>query len=191
MAGTKAGAKKASNTMKKRYGDDYYHQIGRVGGQNGRTGGFYANREAARSACAKGGRISDRSGVKNKNKRPLWALLINWRRIVKEYISEHAHNIAYDIIDTAYGKGVSVDYLSDAQIAAEYSAGDLADLYLDKIIEEVDTTYGAYEPSEYVSNNLYSILADALLNYVTNEKQSDLYWQAYCEFKEVQERDDG
>lgn len=191
MAGTKAGAKKASNTIKKRYGDDYYARIGKVGGQNGRTGGFYANREAARSAGAKGGRISNRSGVKNKNKRPLWALLINWRRIVKGYISEHAHDIAYDVIDTAYGKGVSVDDLSDAHIAAEYSAGDLADLYLDRIIEEVDTTYGTYEPSEHVGNNLYTILAQALLDYITDEKQSDLYWQAYCEFKEVQERDDG
>lgn len=191
MAGTKAGAKKASNTMIKRYGDDYYHRIGKVGGQNSHTGGFYANREKARSAGAKGGRISDRSGVKNKNKRPPWALLINWSRIVKEYISEHAHDIAYDVIDTAYGKGVGVDDLSDATIAAEYSAGDLADLYLDKIIGEVDTTGGAYEPSEYVSNNLYSILAQALLDYITDEKQSDLYWQAYCEFKEVQERDDG
>ena len=161
MAGTKVGAKKASNTMKKRYGDDY---------------------------C---GRISNRSGIKNKNKRPPWALLINWRRTVKEYISEHAHDMVYDAIDTAYGKGVSVDDLSDACIAAEYSAGDLADLYLDKIIEEVDTTGGAYEPSEYVSNNLYTILAQALLDYIAYEKQSDLYWQAYCEFKEVQERDDG
>lgn len=191
MAGTKIGAKKASNTMKKRYGDDYYRRIGKVGGQNGRTGGFYANREVARSAGAKGGRISDRSGIKNKNKRPLWALLINWRRIVKEYISEHAHDLAYDMIDTAYGNGVSVDDLSDDTIVAEHSAGDLADIYLDKIIEEVDTTYGAYELSEYVSNNLYNILAQALLDYITDSKQSDLYWQAYCEFKEVQERDDG
>ena len=191
MAGTKAGAKKASNTMKKRYGDDYYHRIGKVGGQNGRTGGFYANSELARSAGAKGSRISKRGSVKDKNKRPLWTLLINWRRIVKEYISEHAYGIAYDVIDTAYGKGVSVDDLSDAHITAEYSVGDLADIYLDKIIEEVDTTDGAYEPSEYVSNNLYSILAQALLDYITDEKQSDLYWQAYCEFKEVQERDDG
>ena len=191
MAGTKVGAKKASNTMKKRYGDDYYRRIGKVGGQNGHTGGFYADREKARSAGTKGGRISDRSGIKNKNKRPPWALLINWRRIVKEYISEHAHDLTYDAIDTAYGKGVSVDDLSDVQIATEYSAGDLADLYMDKIIEEVDITYGAYEPSEYVSNNLYNILAQALLDYITDEKQSDLYWQAYCEFKEVQERDDG
>lgn len=191
MAGTKDGAKKASNTMKKRYGDDYYARIGKVGGQNGRTGGFYANREAARSAGAKGGRIGNRGGVKNKNKRPLWVLLINWRRIVKEYISEHAHDIAYDVIDEAYGKGVSMDDLSDADITAAHSAGDLADAYLDEIIEEVDTTGGAYEPSEYVSNNLRTILADALFKYITDLKQSDLYWQAYCEFKEVQERDDG
>ncbi len=50
--------------------------------------------------------------------------MINWRRIVKEYISEHAHDIAYGVVDTAYGKGVSVDDLPDVHITAEYSAGD-------------------------------------------------------------------
>lgn len=191
MAGTKAGAKKASNTIKKRYGDDYYRRIGKVGGQNGRTGGFYANREKARSAGAKGGRISNRAGIKNKNKRPLWTLPINWRRIVKEYIKEYGHDILYEMIDTAYCKDVGMDDLRDISLVAERSVMDLADLYMDRIVGGVDTTGGAYEPSEYVSNNLYAILAQALLDYITDEKQSDLYWQAYREFKEIQERDDG
>lgn len=191
MSGTKAGAKKASNTMRARYGDDYYCRIGKVGGQNGRTGGFYASREAARSAGAKGGRISNRSGVKNKNKRPLWALLINWRRIVKEYIKEYGCSILYEAIATAYCKGVDMDDLRNASIVAEHSAMDLADMYMDKIIEEVDTTGGNYEPTEYVSNNLYSNVAQALSDYITDGKQSNLYQQTYDEFKEVQERDDG
>lgn len=40
MAGTKAGAKKAAETNKKRHGKDFYAQIGRKGGQNGHTGGW-------------------------------------------------------------------------------------------------------------------------------------------------------
>lgn len=40
MAGTKAGGRKAAETNKKRYGRNFYAQIGRVGGQNGHTGGW-------------------------------------------------------------------------------------------------------------------------------------------------------
>ena len=60
MAGTKAGGAKAAATNKARYGSDFYAKIGQKGGQNGTTGGFYANRELAREAGRKGGRISKR-----------------------------------------------------------------------------------------------------------------------------------
>ncbi|HEX9679774.1 MAG TPA: KGG domain-containing protein [Candidatus Saccharimonadales bacterium] len=60
MAGTKKGGQKAALTNRKRYGADFYAAIGRKGGKNGRTGGFYANRELAREAGRKGGRISRR-----------------------------------------------------------------------------------------------------------------------------------
>jgi uncharacterized protein len=60
MAGTKAGGKAAANTNKTKYGADFYARIGAVGGKKGHTGGFYANRELARIAGAKGGRISRR-----------------------------------------------------------------------------------------------------------------------------------
>ena len=43
-----------------KYGANFYAKIGAKGGRNGRTGGFYANRELARIAGAKGGRISRR-----------------------------------------------------------------------------------------------------------------------------------
>lgn len=66
MAGTKAGGLKAALTNKKRYGDDFYKDIGRRGGQNGHTGGFYGNPELAREAGAKGGRISRRGPTKAK-----------------------------------------------------------------------------------------------------------------------------
>jgi general stress protein YciG len=62
MAGTKAGGlkAKAKNLAKN---PNFYAEIGRKGGQNGRTGGFAANPELARIAGAKGGRISRRRKV--------------------------------------------------------------------------------------------------------------------------------
>ncbi|MBQ8984302.1 hypothetical protein IJ098_00385 [Candidatus Saccharibacteria bacterium] len=64
MAGTKEGGKKAAATNILRNGKDFYSRIGRKGGQNGHTGGFAANRELARRAGAKGGRISRRGPAK-------------------------------------------------------------------------------------------------------------------------------
>lgn len=61
MAGTKAGGKSAAATNKSKYGHDFYARIGAMGGKKGHTGGFAANRELARSAGAKGGRISRRT----------------------------------------------------------------------------------------------------------------------------------
>ena len=61
MAGTKDGGKAAASTNKAKYGSDFYAKIGAMGGKKGKTGGFYANRELARVAGAKGGRISRRT----------------------------------------------------------------------------------------------------------------------------------
>lgn len=61
MAGTKDGGKAAAATNKKKYGAEFYARIGAMGGKKGRTGGFYANRELARAAGQKGGRISRRT----------------------------------------------------------------------------------------------------------------------------------
>lgn len=61
MAGTKAGGIAAAATNKQKYGADFYGKIGAKGGRLGRTGGFFANRELARIAGAKGGRISRRT----------------------------------------------------------------------------------------------------------------------------------
>lgn len=60
MAGTYAGGRAAAATNKAKHGDDFYRKIGAIGGKRGKTGGFYANRELARLAGAKGGRISKR-----------------------------------------------------------------------------------------------------------------------------------
>lgn len=69
MSGTKAGGLKAAATNRARHGATFYANIGKKGGQLGTTGGFAANRELARVAGAKGGRISRRKavGVKTDN----------------------------------------------------------------------------------------------------------------------------
>ena len=61
MAGTKLGGQAAAATNKAKYGLDFYAKIGAQGGKKGHTGGFYANRDLARIAGAKGGRISRRT----------------------------------------------------------------------------------------------------------------------------------
>lgn len=60
MAGTKTGGRNAAATNKAKYGADFYARIGRKGGVKGHTGGFFVNRELARIAGAKGGRVSRR-----------------------------------------------------------------------------------------------------------------------------------
>lgn len=60
MAGTKLGGRKAAMTNIKKYGEDFYKNIGAKGGKLGKTGGFFADRDLARRAGAKGGRISRR-----------------------------------------------------------------------------------------------------------------------------------
>lgn len=66
MAGTKAGGLKAAATNKAKYGAEFYARIGRIGGQNGTTGGFAANRELAVRAGRLGGQISKRGPAKIK-----------------------------------------------------------------------------------------------------------------------------
>ena len=61
MAGTIQGGKAAAATNKAKYGSDFYAKIGAKGGKLGKTGGFAANRELARLAGARGGRISRRT----------------------------------------------------------------------------------------------------------------------------------
>lgn len=73
MVGTKAGGMKAAATNKMKHGKDFYATIGKKGGMNGTTGGFYSNkvgkdgltgRERARVAGRKGRLISRRGKVK-------------------------------------------------------------------------------------------------------------------------------
>lgn len=67
MAGTKRGGRKAANTNKAKYGDDFYARIGSRGGRKaGVPKGFAAMPiEKVRAAGRKGGRKSTRAGVLN------------------------------------------------------------------------------------------------------------------------------
>ena len=63
MSGTKVGGQRTAETLKKKFGKDYYKNIGKIGGKASNTGGFAANRELARIAGAKGGKISKRKKI--------------------------------------------------------------------------------------------------------------------------------
>lgn len=74
MAGTVEGGKKAAQTIYRERGEDFYRKIGRMGGQNGCTGGFASEAvgkdgltgyERARIFGAIGGRKSRRTGIRN------------------------------------------------------------------------------------------------------------------------------
>lgn len=71
MPGTIEGGRKAAETNKRKYKEDFYERIGRIGGALGRTGGFASElvgrdgltgRERARVAGSIGGKISKREG---------------------------------------------------------------------------------------------------------------------------------
>lgn len=64
MPGTKEGGAKAAKTNTEKYGLDFYKRIGAIGGKNGKTGGFAANRELASKAGRIGGLKSRRKSAK-------------------------------------------------------------------------------------------------------------------------------
>lgn len=61
MAGSVSGGKRAAETNKRKYGEDFYRNIGAKGGKASKTGGFYANRELASTAGRIGGLKSRRN----------------------------------------------------------------------------------------------------------------------------------
>lgn len=61
MAGTKEGALKAVATIKEKHGEDFFKKVGAIGGvAKSPNKGFGADRERAKLAGMKGGRISRR-----------------------------------------------------------------------------------------------------------------------------------
>lgn len=69
MSGTVEGGRKAAATNKAKYGEDFYREMGRLGGMVSSTGGFATLDEngehtLAKIAGAKGGAISKRGPAK-------------------------------------------------------------------------------------------------------------------------------
>jgi uncharacterized protein len=60
MAGTRKGGIKAAAKNKELYGKEFYARIGAIGGKKTGLKGFALDRERARAAGQKGGRISRR-----------------------------------------------------------------------------------------------------------------------------------
>lgn len=52
MGGTVSGGKQAAQTNKRKYGDDFYVKIGKIGGKIGRTGGFAAKKDCENPNCS-------------------------------------------------------------------------------------------------------------------------------------------
>lgn len=67
MPGTKEGGLKAAATVKKRYGEDFYSNIGRKGGEMPTTGGFKSDPELAKRAGRLGGLKSRRKKGEDNN----------------------------------------------------------------------------------------------------------------------------
>lgn len=63
MAGTKLGGARAAKTNKEKYGEDFYIKLGSKGGKGTHPSRrpFAQNRELARMAGARGGRVSKRT----------------------------------------------------------------------------------------------------------------------------------
>lgn len=73
MAGTKTGSKKATQTIYKKHGKDYFKNIGKLGGKKSTKGGFASSKvgadgltglERAKIVGAKGGRNGKRRSIK-------------------------------------------------------------------------------------------------------------------------------
>lgn len=75
MAGSREGGLLAAQKIKDTYGADFYVKLGQKAWspearENRRPHGFAVNRELAKIAGAKGGRLSSRAGSPNKPKSP-------------------------------------------------------------------------------------------------------------------------
>lgn len=84
MSGTIEGGKLAAKKNKELYGNNFYHEIGRKGGQASGTGGFYANPDLASIVGKIGGQRSSRKGQKTSleaRKRMSIAQKARWARI--------------------------------------------------------------------------------------------------------------
>jgi uncharacterized protein len=105
MAGSKIGGKAARDTNYKLYGLDFYREIGAIGGKNGRTGGFYVNRELASIAGTIGGRMSRRGKHKltEKERREIHKAYEELLGIHNKAVARRADDGAITVFDRKRG----------------------------------------------------------------------------------------
>ena len=88
MSGTKAGGKKCAATNKRKYGENWYAEIGRKGGQVKTPKGFALNPQLARQAGRKGGLTSSKSPILTLEER---------RQEIAELLKNEEEMEAYEI----------------------------------------------------------------------------------------------
>ena len=119
MAGNIEGGRKARETNLKRHGQDYYKQIGAIGGRNGHTGGFAADHDRAKLAGSIGGLISSRG-----KQEP--------RKFIISTDGGHLYEIEYKGYDRMRGK--TTEYFRQA--FKEQTGDDLPNNYkIEKVIK--------------------------------------------------------
>lgn len=97
MSGTVAGGKRAAQTNIRKFGDDYYRNIGRRGGRaKSSLKGFGTNRLLAKVAGSIGGKNSARKWteeqrlVQGKRAKKAW----NKKKGIRGWINRHIRNLA-------------------------------------------------------------------------------------------------
>lgn len=90
MSGTKAGGKKCAATNKRKYGENWYAEIGKKGGLAPTTApkGFAANPQLARQAGRKGGLISSKAPTMSLAER---------RNEIAEMLKQEEELTAYEV----------------------------------------------------------------------------------------------
>ena len=81
ISGTQAGGKSAALTNKRKFGENFYSEIGKIGGKvSSPTKGFGSNRELAKIAGAKGGSKSSRPYTEEDSKKQSLKMKEYWRK---------------------------------------------------------------------------------------------------------------
>lgn len=108
MSGTREGGIKARQTNLKKYGKNFYKNIGYLGGINGHTGGFAADSNRAKEAGRKGGLKSKRGMSKNTPARISAIRSLLEKNATIAYIAKQLDLSPYTIQHYIYKYGLEV-----------------------------------------------------------------------------------
>lgn len=90
MSGTKAGGQKTAQYLFEEYGPDYFRKIGRLGGLQGRTGGFASLKVGADGLNGKerASRVGSIGGKKSRKPEVNWTLGLTFRPTLRHSLSK-------------------------------------------------------------------------------------------------------